>query len=88
MTGARGTSKPLAPASYHGNQGTATDKKWRVMKIEAIPYLRDTIKSMFGGREINYISSTPQYDDQKREKVHAEIEHGLYAVFAKYVLSA
>lgn len=43
---------------------------------------------MLGNKEINFTSSTPQYDDQKREKIHAEIERGLYSVFAKYIPSA
>ncbi len=37
---------------------------------------------------INFTSLTPRYDEQKKKKIHTEIERGLYDVFAKYVLSA
>ncbi len=59
-----------------------------MMNIESTTYLRNTVKSTLGGKEINFTSLTPRYDEQKKEKVHAEIERGLYDVFAKYVLSA
>jgi len=59
-----------------------------MMSTESTTYLKNTVKSTLGGKEINFTSSTPRYDERRKEKVHAEIERGLYAVFAKYVPSA
>lgn len=58
-----------------------------MVKIEIITYSQNVIKKLFGGKEINFVSSIPQYSEQKKKKVHAEIERGLYNVFAKYVPS-
>lgn len=59
-----------------------------MVEIESTTYLHKTMKSLFGDREIDYISSMPQYDDQKKEKIRAEVERGLYNVFSKYVSTA
>lgn len=51
----------------------------------ATAYQSNTVMSTLGNREIRFTSSTPRYDEQKMEKIHDEIERGLYAVFAKYI---
>lgn len=62
-------------------------KRLEMMEIEIITYSHDIVKKLFNGKEINFISSIPQYSEQKQKKVHAEIERGLYNVFVKYVPS-
>ena len=52
---------------------------------EHITYSKKTSSSILGGREIIFVSTTPQYDERQKKKAHTEIERGLYQVFTKYM---
>lgn len=53
--------------------------------IEETAYEKKTIKRRFDGKEIDFTSATPQYNEADRQTARSEIESGLYAVFSKYI---
>lgn len=53
--------------------------------IEETAYEKKTIKCGFDGKEIDFTSAIPQYNEADRQMAHSDIEKGLYDVFSKYI---
>lgn len=53
--------------------------------IEDTAYEKKTIKCTFDGKDIDFTSTTPQYNEIDRLAAHSEVEKGLYEVFSKYI---